>query len=76
MPTMRGEWNEFNPWQVPMGQATEKVLEALNVVTTRCDKIEEISDAVSAMLGLAYKSNCISAVLLSQRLIGAKSFKE
>ncbi len=74
--TMRGEWNEFNPWQVPMGQATEKVLEALNVVTTRCNKIEEISDAVSAMLGLAYKSNCISAVLLSQRLIGAKSFKE
>ena len=74
--TMRGEWNEFNPWQVPMGQATEKVLDALNVVTTRCEKTEEISDTVSAMMGLAYKSNCISAVLLSQRLIGAKSFKE
>ncbi|MBH87955.1 MAG: phosphonopyruvate decarboxylase [Pelagibacterales bacterium] len=74
--TMRGEWNEFNPWQVPMGQATEKVLDALNVVTIRCEKIEEISDTVSAMMGLAYKSNCISAVLLSQRLIGAKSFKE
>jgi len=24
--TMRGEWNEFNPWQVPMGQATEASL--------------------------------------------------
>lgn len=74
--TMRGEWNEFNPWQVPMGQATEKVLEALNIVTTRCEKTEEISDKVSAMMGLAYKSNCITAVLLSQRLVGAKSFKE
>src|SRR5579864_7977155 len=21
--TMRGEWGEFNPWQVPMGSATE-----------------------------------------------------
>ena len=20
--TMRGEWGEFNPWQMPMGQAT------------------------------------------------------
>jgi sulfopyruvate decarboxylase TPP-binding subunit len=25
--TMRGEWGEFNPWQVPMGQATPAVLE-------------------------------------------------
>ena len=31
--TMRGEWNEFNPWQVPMGKATKKVLEALNAVS-------------------------------------------
>ena len=26
--TMRGEWAEFNPWQVPMGQATQAALEA------------------------------------------------
>ena len=25
--TMRGEWGEFNPWQVPMGQATRDTLE-------------------------------------------------
>ena len=25
--TMRGEWGEFNPWQVPMGQSTPVVLE-------------------------------------------------
>src|SRR5262249_53792449 len=24
--TMRGEWGEFNPWQVPMGAITEAVL--------------------------------------------------
>ena len=30
--TMRGEWGEFNPWQVPMGQATRKSLEAQEIV--------------------------------------------
>ena len=27
--TMRGEWEEFNPWQVPMGSIVEPALEAL-----------------------------------------------
>src|SRR5205085_11308511 len=30
--TMRGEQGEFNPWQVPMGQATRKVLEAMGTI--------------------------------------------
>src|SRR6187200_2632371 len=29
--TMRGEWAEFNPWQVPMGAATPAVLTAAGV---------------------------------------------
>src|SRR5438309_5437170 len=29
--TMRGEWGEFNPWQVPMGSATEGVLRLAGV---------------------------------------------
>ena len=74
--TMRGEWNEFNPWQVPMGSATEKVLSALDIKFSRCDRGHEVSEVVNAMQGLAYKSNCVTAVLLSQRLIGAKSFME
>ena len=74
--TMRGEWNEFNPWQVPMGKATEKVLSALDINVVRCEKAEEVQDTVYAMMGLAYKSNCATAVLLSQRLIGSKAFNE
>jgi sulfopyruvate decarboxylase alpha subunit len=74
--TMRGEWNEFNPWQVPMGKATLKVLEALNVNVSRCEEIYNVSDTVNAMVGLAYKTNSINAVLLSQKLIGAKDFKD
>ena len=30
--TMRGEQGEFNPWQVPMGQAVRPVLEAMGTV--------------------------------------------
>ena len=32
--TMRGQWGEFNPWQVPMGQAVRPVLEAMGTVTS------------------------------------------
>src|SRR5437667_1569455 len=29
--TMRGEQGEFNPWQVPMGEATARVLQTMGV---------------------------------------------
>src|SRR5436189_6086722 len=29
--TMRGEQGEFNPWQVPMGEGTARVLETMGV---------------------------------------------
>ena len=35
--TMRGEWAEFNPWQNPMGQATQASLEAIGVTVLRAD---------------------------------------
>ena len=35
--TMRGEWAEFNPWQVPMGRATQASLEAIGVGDARRD---------------------------------------
>ena len=34
--SMRGEWGEFIPWQVPMGQGTPKVLEAMDVQRVPC----------------------------------------
>src|SRR5215472_4339316 len=46
--TMRGEWGEFNPWQVPMGSATEAVLRAAGVHVHRADHAEEVADMVSA----------------------------
>jgi sulfopyruvate decarboxylase alpha subunit len=74
--TMRGEEGEFNPWQVPMGQATRTVLEAMGTVVHRPGTADEIAPGVSAALRLAYNSYASVAVLIRQRVIGIKSFQE
>lgn len=72
--TMRGEWAEFNPWQVPMGSATPAVLAAAGVHVHRADRAEDVADMVAASAALAFDSAVPVAVLFSQRLIGAKVF--
>ena len=74
--TMRGEYGEFNPWQVPMGQATPAVLAAMGVVVHSAGTAEEVAPVVDAALRLAYNSYAAVAVLVSQRVIGIKSFQE
>jgi sulfopyruvate decarboxylase TPP-binding subunit len=72
--TMRGEWAEFNPWQVQMGQATEETFKRSGFVVYRADTGEDAAAMTGSALRMAYDSNCAVAVLLSQRLIGAKNF--
>jgi sulfopyruvate decarboxylase alpha subunit len=74
--TMRGEEGEFNPWQVPMGQATRTVLEAMGTVVQRPVSEKDIAPTVNAALRLAYNSYASVAVLIPQRIIGIKSFQE
>ena len=74
--TMRGEQGEFNPWQVPMGQAVRPVLEAMGTVVQYVEKTDEVASVVNAALRLAFGSYASVAVLISQRLIGIKSFQE
>jgi sulfopyruvate decarboxylase alpha subunit len=74
--TMRGEWGEFNPWQVPMGRSTPDVLERAGVITQRVDEGSEVKATVEAAARLAFSGPCAVAVLLSQRLIGAKAFED
>jgi sulfopyruvate decarboxylase alpha subunit len=74
--TMRGEEGEFNPWQVPMGQATRGALQAMGTVVQRPASAEEIGPTVNAALRLAYNSYVSVAVLIPQRIIGIKSFQE
>jgi len=74
--TMRGEEGEFNPWQVPMGQATRTVLEAMGTIVHRPATAEEVAPTVNAALRLAYNSYASVTVLIPQRVIGIKSFQE
>jgi sulfopyruvate decarboxylase alpha subunit len=74
--TMRGQKGEFNPWQVPMGQATPAVLEAMGVVVHEANAEEEIAPAVDAAARLAFGSYQAVAVLISQAVIGIKSFQD
>ncbi len=70
--TMRGEWEEFNPWQVPMGQATEPVLKLCDAEIMRVNKPDEVAGVAERALQSAYGDERIVAVLLSQELIGKK----
>jgi sulfopyruvate decarboxylase alpha subunit len=74
--TMRGEWGEFNPWQVPMAQATQPVLSAMGVVVQRADDPDDIVQTVSAAARLAFNTTRAVAVVIGQRVIGAKEFKK
>ena len=70
--TMRGEWAEFNPWQVAMGSKTQAALELMDVLVYRVEREADAADTVAAALDIAFNGSMATAVLLSQRLIGAK----
>jgi sulfopyruvate decarboxylase alpha subunit len=72
--TMRGDFGEANPWQFPMGQATRAVLEHMGMICLRVDRAEDLAATVEAALTMVFKSGQAVAVLLGQRLIGAKTF--
>ena len=70
--TMRGEWGEFNPWQVAMGTKTQAALELMDVLVYRVERGEEAGETVAAACEIAFNGDHAAAVLLAQRLIGAK----
>ena len=72
--TMRGEFGEFNPFQVPMGQGTPAVLEAMGTLVKRADTPEDVAPTVEATLRLAFNTFRPTATLIGQRVIGAKTF--
>ncbi len=72
--TMRGDYGEFNPAQIPMGQATQTVLEAMGTIVNRADAADDVAPAVEATLKFAFNTFRPTATLLGQRLLGAKTF--
>ena len=74
--TMRGDWAEFNPWQVPMGKAAQPVLEEMGVLVDRADREDDIVPLAEGALRIAYNTLRPTAVLIGQRLLGAKTFDQ
>ena len=73
--TMRGEWEEFNPWQVPMGSIVEPVLTLCDTHVAKVETPETVVPAVQNAVQLAFGGDRAAAVLLSQKLIGRKVWK-
>ena len=74
--TMRGETGERNPWQVPMGQATPEALRLAGVRTMRLERAEDASAVANTAAKVAFEKQGAMALLISQELIGVKSFEE
>ena len=72
--TMRGEFGEYNSWQVPMSSATKGSLRLMGLNVQRVEQKEEVGPTVNAALYSAYSSDQRIAVLLSQKLIGHKKW--
>jgi sulfopyruvate decarboxylase alpha subunit len=72
--TMRGEWAEFNPWQVPMGQATQAALEAIGVTVLRADTGADLIETVEQAAIMAFDADQQISVLIGQRLLGKKKW--
>jgi len=73
--TMRGQWGEFNPWQVPMGQITAPVLELAGCIVHPLDRAEEAGETVAAAARMVFEGPAAAAVLIGQRLVGVKTFE-
>jgi sulfopyruvate decarboxylase alpha subunit len=68
--TMRGEFGDFNPWQVPMGSITEQVLRLCGFLTYRVEQPADVDPIVGSGCDMAYDGNLRIAVLLAQRMVG------
>src|SRR6201987_3204146 len=72
--SMRGDFGEGNPWQFPMGQAVQPVLQVMGVICLRIERPEDVVPVVGAALTMVFQGGKAVAVLLTQKLLGAKQF--
>jgi sulfopyruvate decarboxylase TPP-binding subunit len=72
--TMRGEYGEGNPWQFAMGEAVEPTLNSMGVKCLKIISEGEIESTIKAALIMVFQAERSVAVLLSQKLLGAKVF--
>ena len=73
--TMRGEYADFNPWQGPMGRATQGALELMGITVLRASDPQQVEEIVRAGFDAAFEAGERVAVLLGQNLIGRKKWE-
>ena len=59
----------------PDGSSDPKVLEDIGMKVIPVETVEDAQDALAAGMTMAYESSAPVAILVSQRLIGAKPFR-
>ena len=74
--TMRGEYAEFNPWQVPMSRATQAAFELMGISVLRVEDPDEVEETVGAAADAVFLAGERVAVLLGQRMIGRKKWEQ
>jgi sulfopyruvate decarboxylase alpha subunit len=72
--TMRGQWGEFNPWQIPMGQNSGEQLRLAGMLVHPVDEAARVGETVEQAARLAFEGGISVAVLIAQRIIGSKTF--
>ena len=70
--TIRGEWEEFNPWQVPMGSIVDPVLKLCEAEVYRVHEPGEVAGIAERAVQQTFGDERIVAMVLSQQLIGRK----
>jgi sulfopyruvate decarboxylase alpha subunit len=72
--TMRGQWGEFNPWQIPMGQHSGEQLRLAGTLVYPVDEGSRAGETIEAAARIAFEGGVSAAVLIGQRVIGTKTF--
>ena len=72
--TMRGEFEEFNSWQVPMGSVTKPSFELMGFKVSRVESLEQVLPVTKSALTNVFVKNYKVAILLSQKFIGKKKW--
>ena len=72
--SMRGDFGEGNPWQMPMGQACQTILETCGFICMRVEQADDVAPSLQAACTMVYQAGQAVAILLTQRLLGAKAF--
>jgi sulfopyruvate decarboxylase alpha subunit len=69
----RGDLGEFNPAQVPMGQACEQILQALEVRVVTPKTVDELDRQADGLIKLAFTRSLPVAFVLGPELTGGKA---